>query len=47
LKVVGNQGKNSLSFHGTGSQDGYGVAIDNVRLIRTDTQKDLVVNGGF
>lgn len=48
LAVVGNAGKNTLTFLGTGVSDGYGLTIDNVKLIKNgDNSKDFVVNGGF
>lgn len=47
LAVYADDGRNSLSFESTGVSDSFGVLIDNVQLIRSDTQEDIVINGGF
>jgi len=47
LMILANTGNNRLSFESTGVSDSLGVLIDNVQLIRSDTQEDLIINGGF
>ena len=47
LYVFVNSGKNELKFQGSGCADGYGLTIDNVRLVRYVTKVNIVVNGGF
>ena len=45
--VTAVAGTNTLTFIGAGSQEGYGLNIDNVQLIRFGTNDNVVVNGGF
>ena len=40
-------GTNTLSIQGAGTLDGNGLCIDNVQLIRSGTNDNVVVNGGF
>lgn len=41
-------GKNSLSFVGTGVSDRVGLTIDNVRLVRNSSNsQNIVINGDF
>ena len=40
-------GTNTLRFQGTGPEDTYGLCIDNVKLIRFGTNKNIVINGDF
>ena len=42
-------GENILNFAGDGSADGFGAAIDNVRLVRRGKcgKEDVIVNGDF
>ena len=47
LYVYVDAGENSLKFQGAGCSDGYGLTIDNVRLVRYGTKVNIVVNGGF
>lgn len=36
-----------LEIKGKGKADSYGLTIDNVRLVRDGTNKNLVINGDF
>jgi hypothetical protein len=36
-----------LEIKGRGKADSYGLTIDNVKLIKDGTTRNLVVNGGF
>ena len=40
-------GTNTLSFQGAGTLDVWGLGIDNVQLIRSGTNNNIVINGGF
>ena len=40
-------GQNILRIEGGGVSDGYGLTIDNVKLIKSGTGQNLVVNGDF
>ena len=42
-----NPGTNSLKFQGAGISDGYGLTIDNVKLIREGETTNIVINGDF
>lgn len=41
------EGENVLEFAGAGKSDKLGLTIDDVRLIKVGTEKNIVVNGGF
>ena len=45
--VIPIAGTNTLSFIGAGTSDRIGLSIDNVQLIRSGTNNNVVVNGGF
>lgn len=47
IEVKSEGEDNTLEFEGAGASNSYGVTIDNVRLVRKGTSRDLVVNGGF
>ena len=46
-KVSVQKGENVLRFEGAGVKDGFGLSIDNVKLIQISTGKNIVINGGF
>ena len=45
--VTAVAGTNTLTFIGAGTSVGYGLGIDDVQLIRSGTNNNVVVNGGF
>ena len=47
IQVDSVAGENTLRFEGAGESDGFGLTIDNVRLVKTGTTKNIVVNGDF
>ena len=47
IDVVVNGGQNMLRIKGAGKSDGFGLTIDNVKLVRYGTTKNIVVNGDF
>ena len=47
IKLDAVAGENALKFQEAGKIDGLGLTIDNVRLVKTGTTKNIVVNGGF
>ena len=40
-------GTNTLSIQGAGTQDVFGLGIDNVQLVRVGSSENIVINGGF
>ena len=40
-------GENALKFETAGKSDGYGLTIDNVKLVKDGSSEDVVINGGF
>jgi hypothetical protein len=47
VEVMSKPGPNMLQFEGSENSNGYGLTIDNVKLIKKGTNKDFVINGGF
>ena len=47
LYVDISAGPNSLRLQGAGISDGYGLTIDNVKLIRDGDKTNIVINGDF
>jgi len=45
VKVDG--GENKLQFEGAGSSNSFGITIDNVKLVRKNTNTNIVINGKF
>mgnify|MGYP001950357951 CR=1 FL=1 len=45
--VTVKPGENKLEIKGTGKSDGYGLTIDNFKLVNEVTGEDLLVNGDF
>ena len=45
--VYVRRGTNRLRFQGLGKSDRKGLTIDNVRLVRYGSKRNIVVNGGF
>ncbi len=48
-EVKAKAGENIINIAGTGNSDGYGMTIDNVRLIKAtkNGEVNLIKNGGF
>jgi len=47
VNVTVSEGQNSLQIEGAGTSDSYGLAIDNVKLVRVGAAQNIVVNGDF
>lgn len=47
IPVTAVAGENVLQFVGAGLSNGFGLAIDNVKLVREGCGKNIVVNGDF
>ena len=45
--MYANEGENVLQLRGAGVSDGFGLTVDNVKLVKEGTTQNLVVNGGF
>ena len=47
LTINLENGENSLTFEGTGTNDSLGITITNVVIRRKDSSQNLLVNGDF
>ena len=47
IQIEAVAGENTLRFEGAGKNDGLGLTIDNVKVVKVGTSKNIAVNGGF
>lgn len=47
VNVYANDGENILQLRGAGISDSFGMTVDNIKLVKEGTIRNLVVNGGF